>query len=72
MSKIGVVFFGGGVWLVVFCFGVLCRLLYKKIVLDYFSCVFGGGYVGMVYLDWKYCNENRDDLRWYEEFFDNM
>ncbi|XP_068720032.1 uncharacterized protein [Montipora capricornis] len=72
MSKTGVAFSGGGVRSAALCSGVLRRLLHKKIVPDYLSCVSGGGYVGTAYLDWKYRNENRDDPRWHEEFFDNM
>ena len=72
MSKTGVAFSGGGVRSAALCSGVLRRLLQRKIVPDYLSCVSGGGYTGTAYLDWKYRNEQKDDPIWHKEFFDHM
>ena len=72
MSKTGVAFSGGGVRSAALSSGVLRRMLQRKTVPDYLSCVSGGGYTGTAYLDWKYRNEQKDDPRWHKEFFDNM
>ena len=72
MSRTGLAFSGGGIRSAALCSGVLRRLLQRKIVLDYLSCVSGGGYTGTAYLDWKYRNEQKDDPRWHQEFFDHM
>ena len=72
MSSTGVAFSGGGVRSAALCSGVLRRLLQRKIVPDFLSCVSGGGYTGTAYLDWKYRNELKDDPRWHNYFFDHM
>lgn len=53
-ERIGLVCFGGGICLVVFSLGVLRRFFYCGVKIDYVSCVFGGNYVVVFYLDWKY------------------
>ena len=72
MSQTGLAFSGGGIRSAALCSGVLRRLLQRKIVPDYLSCVSGGGYTGTAYLDWKYHNEQKDDPLWHKEFFDHM
>ena len=72
MSQTGLAFSGGGIRSAAFCSGVLRRLLQHNTKIDYLSCVSGGGYTGMAYLDWKYRHGNKDDPKWHQEFFDHM
>ena len=72
MVETGVAFSGGGIRSAAFCSGVLRRLLQRNTKIDYLSCVSGGGYTGTAYLDWKFRNENKDDPKWHQEFFDHM
>ena len=72
MAKLGLSFSGGGIRSAAFCSGVLRRLLQKNVVIDYLSCVSGGGYTGTAYLDWKYRHGKQDNKRWHQEFFDYM
>ena len=73
----GVAFSGGGVRSAAFCSGVLRRLIKKNIVLDYLSCVSGGGYTGSAYVEWKYRKLNDpdgtvDENIWAPDFFNKM
>ncbi len=72
MVKLGLSFSGGGIRSAAFCSGVLRRLLQKNVVIDYLSCVSGGGYTGTAYLDWKYRHGKKDDKRWHQDFFDHI
>ena len=72
MAKLGLSFSGGGIRSAAFCSGVLRRLLQKNLVIDYLSCVSGGGYTGTAYLDWKYRHGKKDNKRWHQEFFNHM
>ena len=72
MNQTGLAFSGGGIRSAALCSGVLRRLLQHKIRADYLSCVSGGGYTGTAYLDWKYRNEQKDDSKWHQQFFDHM
>ena len=76
----GVAFSGGGVRSAAFCSGVLRRLIKKNIVLDYLSCVSGGGYTGSAYVEWKYRESRKltdpdatvDENNWAPDFLNEM
>ena len=58
--------------LAAFSSGVLRRLLQRNTKIDYLSCVSGGGYTGSAYVDWKYRNNNVDEPKWHQEFFEHV
>ncbi|XP_022798353.1 uncharacterized protein LOC111336511 [Stylophora pistillata] len=68
----GIAFSGGGIRSAAFCSGVLRYVLQHEIVLDYLSCVSGGGFTGASYLDWKYHHNQQDNPEWHQEFFDHL
>lgn len=72
MSSTGVAFSGGGIRSAALCSGVLRYILQHEIVLDYLSCVSGGGFTGASYLDWKYRHNQQDSPEWHQKFFSRL
>lgn len=72
MSSKGVAFSGGGIRSAALCSGVLRYVLQHEIVVDYLSCVSGGGYTGAAYLDWKFRHNQEDNPEWHQEFFNHL
>ena len=66
----GIAFSGGGIRSAAFCSGALRKMLQDNVLLEYLSCVSGGGYTGAAFLDWKKRKGATD--QWHGEFFENM
>ena len=54
------------------CSGALRYVLQHEIVVDYLSCVSGGGFTGAAYLDWKYRHDQLDSHEWHQKFFNHL
>ena len=74
----GIAFSGGGIRSAAFCSGALRRMLQDNVLLEYLSCVSGGGYTGAAFLDWMKRPELRPkeigpkDEDWQRAFFEKM
>ena len=74
----GIAFSGGGIRSAAFCAGALRKMLQDNVLLEYLSCVSGGGYTGAAFLDWKKHPELRPkelgttDKEWQKGFFEQM
>ena len=66
----GIAFSGGGIRSAAFCAGALRKMLQDNVLLEYLSCVSGGGYTGAAFLDWKKRKGPTD--QWHGEFFEQM